>query len=958
MLVSKVYEMPVDAYGDVRTLVRGLPYQCPDDWEEVLDSLDENSELYIVKEPDNPKDKLAISAYLNDRRVGYVAASDNGKIWLYLTDEKMPCKFIERFDASFKISFESPRTVFENRPLSEIYRDKQGISDRPMPSFDIPFLQNPKDEIFNWFDDKILIADLENYIPDFRRKLASRMIIMVGRKNKKAEYCYYLPYQNRPVAHVEDGIIQGLIDRYGFVIALPDVPKMTDHNGILMDLHVTYLKTDFKAFDKAHHSQLVFKLDLDYPLDTQKRDTIQTKERSYTSDSPKDNKVSLFNQPFSLPTFSKEDFVLKNGESINHYVDKGFYDEIDKLTTDLYKFVRESLFLSTELFSYMKKQTPYAMQFFNFGEFETLIRVFVIKDIGSVYCTLGHSINYDTLEGKIMLLYIEKEAGETPNSDYERFVEVCNPSSRNEAVTKMRGLLEKFTESFYEYDLPLCIEHDFVIHSFLTGFDYELADKYMKLMQRFASAIHNVQSESPLNKRSAVTPDQPSIRQSPEETKDYIETYTSSQAAQNVEKRIISEVNKFMSGDSATPYKVLVIPIYGICKCTTLEGEDVAIISDHEIIELADKNNGVYGYITKFRYDRDGDAWYTIRVSRSIPGIKTQQDLDTSDASINDFFPIFGITLSETTWKQAEDMGYNVEIWKEGPSRYTNNEKVTFWDFGGKGIFTSIAWSRSYNENTEFPPLWLSKGFSWNNSYDEWLAVFRKLGFDIDVTQQPTHDEFYGHKTLSARFEVLSSDGMLSFKMNFDYGEDGYLTSSPKTLYSIDVTYKGLVKREENAASAIKDFFPVFGITLGESTWKQAEATGNKVEIYKDGPSRLMHIKNIMFWDYEGMGVFTSLYWTKSYNNTDFPDLWKSKGFSWDNSYDEWMDVFNKLGYNISVKQQPSQKEFSGRNTLSAKFIALSSDGSLSFELIFDYGDNGYYTSSPETLNTIVVRFE
>ena len=71
----------------------------------------------------------------------------------------------------------------------------------------------------------------------------------------------------------------------------------------------------------------------------------------------------------------------------------------------------------------MKKQTPYAMQFFNFGEFETLIRVFVIKDIwGSVYCTLGHSINYDTLEGKIMLLYIEKEAGETPNSDYERFI--------------------------------------------------------------------------------------------------------------------------------------------------------------------------------------------------------------------------------------------------------------------------------------------------------------------------------------------------------------------------------------------------------------------------------------------------------------------------------------------------------------------------------------------------------
>ena len=133
---------------------------------------------------------------------------------------------------------------------------------------------------------------------------------------------------------------------------------------------------------------------------------------------------------------------------------------------------------------------------------------------------------------------------------------------------------------------------------------------------------------------------------------------------------------------------------------------------------------------------------------------------------------------------------------------------------------------------------------------------------------------------------------------------------------------------------------------------------GKKVEIYEDGPSRLMHINNLIFWDYEGMGVFTSLYWTKSHNNTDFPDLWKSKGFSWDNSYDEWMDVFKKLGFNVTVKQQPSQKDFSGRTTLSAIFEALSPDGELLFEMIFDCGDAGCYTSSPKTLYTIIVNFE
>lgn len=261
MYASKVYEAPVDAYGDVRTLVRGLPYQCPDDWEDVLDSLDEDSNLYLVKEPDNPKDNLAIAAYLDDRRIGYVAASDNGKIWLYLTDEKMPCKFIERFDASFKIAFENPRYLFEDMSFEEIYRDKDGVTDEPFAEYEIPFLSNPKDQNHEWLDDRTCIMDLEKFIPDFRRKLAARMIILVGRKNSKGEYCYYLPYANNIVADIQNEDIKNTIDEYGFVIALPDVPMMTERGGIFMDLHVTYLTgIIFWTFNSMHQSEFVFHL--------------------------------------------------------------------------------------------------------------------------------------------------------------------------------------------------------------------------------------------------------------------------------------------------------------------------------------------------------------------------------------------------------------------------------------------------------------------------------------------------------------------------------------------------------------------------------------------------------------------------------------------------------------------------------------------------------------------------
>ena len=261
MYISKVYEMAVDSYGDVRTLVRGLPYQCPDDWEEVLNSLDENSNLYLAKEPDNPKDELAIAAYLDDRRIGYVAASDNGKIWLYMTDEKMPCQFIERFEASFKISFENPRSQFEGMSFEDIYRDKDGVTEEPNADFEIPFLTNPKDKNYDWYDDRTYIMDLEKFIPDFRRKLAARLIILAGRKNSEGEYCYYLPYSNNPIADINDDTIKGLIDEHGFVIALPDVPMKTKRGGIIMDLHVTYLTgIIFWTFDSMHQSEFVFHL--------------------------------------------------------------------------------------------------------------------------------------------------------------------------------------------------------------------------------------------------------------------------------------------------------------------------------------------------------------------------------------------------------------------------------------------------------------------------------------------------------------------------------------------------------------------------------------------------------------------------------------------------------------------------------------------------------------------------
>ena len=689
MYVSKVYQYAVDSYGDVRTLVRGLPYQCPDDWEEVLDSIDEDSNLYLIKEPDNPKDELAIAAYLDDRRIGYVAASDNGKIWLYMTDEKMPCQFIERFEASFKIAFENPRHLFEDIPFEEIYRDKFGFSEQHFPKFEIPFLNNPKDNRFIWFDDKTRIVDMEKGIPDFRRKLAARMIIIVGRKNNLGEYCYYIPYLNRPISDIYDGIIQGLIDKYGFVIALPDVPRLTHQGLILMDLHVTYLnKTNYKDFDLANQSELVFSLTKKYDVSSQMVANNQTiagsdKKHNGSQDLAIDDEDTFMQGPQSTPSYSKSDYILKKGEVATSSIDKSTFTEIDKITTELYSFVRQTLFPSMELFSYLKKHTPYYDQFYDFGEYETLIKVFVIKDLGRIYKGLNHSFNFDTTEGKPLFLYMDKEVGGTIDISYDMFIQICDPHTQFEPAVKMRKVIEDLTKSFYEYDITLWTDTDFIIHSFLKDVDGELAKHYMEHMRQFASVVSNATDQS------------------------------------NVK-------------------------------------------DTNSLAELAAK-------------ERDH--------STSNPNSKTPTNSNGSSLSaVNDFFPVFGVTLGKTTWKQAEDMGHDVEIWKEGPRRYTDVGDIRFEDEKGEGVFTFLMWLQG---NTDFPPLWKTKGFSWELSYDEWIVAFKKLGFKV------TDSRYNDNNSTSASFDALSSDGALSFELDFAFGENGHDTSSPKTLDAIYVTYKG-----------------------------------------------------------------------------------------------------------------------------------------------------------------------
>lgn len=356
--------------------------------------------------------------------------------------------------------------------------------------------------------------------------------------------------------------------------------------------------------------------------------------------------------------------------------------------------------------------------------------------------------------------------------------------------------------------------------------------------------------------------------------------------------------------------------------------------------------------------------------------------IDVSSSAIDNFFPLFGITLGKTTWKDAKDMGIKVKKFEKEQSRNINVEDVDFWDHDGVGIFTSLYWT---NDESDFPDSWKSKGFDWNISYDKWIEVFVKLGFDITVTRQPSQSVYSRRNTLNAEFEALSPDKTLRFTMDFNYGGNGYYTSSPKTLYSITVNYEGVLaeKMEDveipeetedvevpetneseetnNSTFDFSDLFPLWGITLGKTTWKEAENMGHKVEIWKDGPARTMDVNWVDFWDHDGKGIFTDVYWTFSNVDSkekDFPDSWKSLGFSRDNSYEQWLSLFSRLGFQITIKEQPHSEQYNEEFVLKAEFEALSKDDTLCFRLNFNYRKNGSRTTSPCTLYSMTIKYK
>lgn len=324
---------------------------------------------------------------------------------------------------------------------------------------------------------------------------------------------------------------------------------------------------------------------------------------------------------------------------------------------------------------------------------------------------------------------------------------------------------------------------------------------------------------------------------------------------------------------------------------------------------------------------------------------------------INAFFPVFGIMPGKTTPEDARKLGYKSE--SENLMKLQDTYIGT-WGKNDQNTYRHFQVTRMKDQmHPKMPKKWADDyGFDMELSYNEWFNLFNSLGFRIDVKKEPTVEEFQERDVLKGEFRATEPGGRYYFDLIFGGGNknnEGSSVNSPGSLMSFNLIYieNKDIENKVNKTKGVKGaklssvfdlFFPVYGVTLGKTSWHDMTKSGFELSFY--GESCFAEVLSLNFADFDNKGYFDKV----SVSASDIPAAWNQFGFQKDNSYETWLKVLDDLGFTIIINEEPAIGQYKGRDVLKANFSAISDDARLKIDFNFNYGNNGADVTSPGTL--------
>jgi|GEM_PF-2854458 len=149
-------------------------------------------------------------------------------------------------------------------------------------------------------------------------------------------------------------------------------------------------------------------------------------------------------------------------------------------------------------------------------------------------------------------------------------------------------------------------------------------------------------------------------------------------------------------------------------------------------------------------------------------------------------FPLYGVTLGKTTVEELAKLGVramNIDEDTGQPYQYYIVNQTNFWYDKGLSEHIYIV------KFDSMPKSWREIGFDWRLSYVKWLALLRKIGYEVKVTRKPTVVKHERKDSFSAEIKASYSEGNIKYEveLDFNYGENRTSENDQNTLFSIRV---------------------------------------------------------------------------------------------------------------------------------------------------------------------------
>lgn len=156
----------------------------------------------------------------------------------------------------------------------------------------------------------------------------------------------------------------------------------------------------------------------------------------------------------------------------------------------------------------------------------------------------------------------------------------------------------------------------------------------------------------------------------------------------------------------------------------------------------------------------------------------------------DEFFPLCGITLGQTTVDELAQIGQGNPLLhaRKGDGNYYEINATDYW-FNVWYHDYDVAHSMYLVHTFPLPEPWRQLGFDWELSYDQWFQLLLDLGFEIKVTKPPKVVVYNGHDSLRAELQAKRKrpgTTPLHLDLNFAFSR-GTETADPDTLYGLTV---------------------------------------------------------------------------------------------------------------------------------------------------------------------------